>query len=438
MVAFLYKLLAYLYEPLCYRRSQKYLIHKESWVSIQKQELAEILNYANRHCEYYHQFLDGKSITASNAITILKTLPLLDKNIIRTHKVHSDEITPEWKNWANTGGSTGEPLKFPRKGAHKSKRWEHINQMMLYIKMGYKPFDKIVSFDGLRVDNSLVSNKIFCKKNNKNFPYGIIRYSVLYLDRDTIQYYINSLNNVCPKFIRSYPSGLLLFCKFLKESGLSLNIKLKGCYLTSENFSQQDKNYISNVLNCPVWGQYGHTECSVFATQEPQTMQYLCSPLYGYTEVINDEGKQVQIGDIGSLVVTGFNMYGLPFIRYKTGDLAVYGGETKYGEVILTKLFGRDSDFIYDKYGEKVYLVGLIFGAHMHAFDCIDTWQIIQNNRGDVMLKIVKGAEFTQDSENELMNFFKLNEIGLSIEYVSSIEKTNRGKQKFLIQNIKK
>lgn len=61
-------------------------------------------------------------------------------------------------------------------------------------------------------------------------------------------------------------------------------------------------------------------------------------------------------------MVTGFVEYGLPFIRYKTGDLAIYGGETELGETILTKLLGREVDCIYNKGGKKIYLVGFIFG----------------------------------------------------------------------------
>jgi len=433
----LYRYIGYLYEPLCYYRTKKYLANASNWREIQQQELVGILSYAKTHSPYFHQLLSNKDITRDSAESVLQSLPILDKSIIRTEKVQSDEITPDWRVWANTGGSTGEPLRFPRMAAASQKRWEHINQMMLYIKMGYKPLDKIASFDGLRVDDNLTEKNIFHSLRDKNFPYGIIRYSVLYLTSDTLIHYVNSLNIEKPKFIRSYPSGLLLFCKLLKESGLRLNFKLKGCYLTSENFSQQDKDFISHVLGCPVWGQYGHTESSVFATQEPTSEIYKCSPLYGYTEVVKDDGSHAAIGEIGSLVVTGFNNYGLPFIRYNTGDLAVYGGVSESGEVLLSKLLGRDSDFIYGEDGSKVYLVGLIFGAHMHAFDCIDAWQIQQDTKGCVTLRIIKGSEYTQESERELMDFFANNNIGLYIEYVSEIEKTKRGKQKFLIQNIK-
>ena len=55
-------------------------------------------------------------------------------------------------------------------------------------------------------------------------------------------------------------------------------------------------------------------------------------------------GKQVKENEIGEIVVTGFSHLGTPFIRYKTGDLAVYGGTTEFGEVVLKQLMGRSVD----------------------------------------------------------------------------------------------
>ena len=431
------KILGLLYEPLCYIRALKYLRKRHSWRNIQYEELFDILNYSRTHSFYFKKILESKIIDKDNPVSVLQTLPLLDKTIIRTEKVQSDEITEGWEKWSNTGGSTGEPLRFPKKGTGKRNRWEHLNQMMLFIKMGYRPWDKIISLDGLQLDDELINQKIYWKDNDKNFPYGAKRYSVLYLSEESIKEYVHSLNKEAPQFIRAYPSGLMLFCKLMKENHLALDFHLKACYLTSENFSQVEKDYISHVLNCPIWGQYGHTESSVFAIQDPNSSSYICSPLYGYTEVVNENGSHVDKGQIGSIVVTGFNNYGLPFIRYKTGDLAVYGGETEYGETILEELLGRDSDYLIDNCGVKKYLVGLIFGAHMHAFDCINEWQIIQNEKGLINIKIAKSVEYTKDSECELLYFFNNNNINVEFEYVSSIEKTKRGKQKFLIQNIK-
>lgn len=91
-----------------------------------------------------------------------------------------------------------------------------------------------------------------------------------------------------------------------------MDLNLKGIYLTSENFTQEEKNFISSYFKCPVYGQYGHTESSVFATQNPDNECYYCSPIYGYTEVVDSKGNQVNVGELGEIVVTGFTEYGLP------------------------------------------------------------------------------------------------------------------------------
>lgn len=100
----------------------------------------------------------------------------------------------------------------------------------------------------------------------------------------------------------------------------------------------------------------------LFCYTNPADEVYYCSPIYGYTEVVDQKGQHVNIGEQGEVVVTGFVEYGLPFIRYKTGDLAIYGGETELGETILTKLLGREVDCIYNKGGKRFILLALSLG----------------------------------------------------------------------------
>lgn len=411
-------------------------IAKRKWYRIQEARLVSLLRYAQKHSQYYRELIGPIEISHGNALEVLRSMPSLTKEIIQkdTYSIYSDEITKNWDSWRNTGGSTGEPLKFPSLAS--PFYMEDICQMMLYQHMGYHLGDTIVSIDGSRVEESSQKAHIYWK-DGKSFPYGKKHYSVLYLNEETFPYYYKSFCEVKPCFLRGYPSGVLTFCKLLEKSKQNmLPHTLKGVYLTSEYFSQEDKDYISEVLDCPVYGQYGHTECSVFAIQEPDSQQYLCNSLYGYTEVLNDKDEQVGIGETGEIVVTGFSFYGLPFIRYRTGDLAVYGGETKYGEVILSSLMGRTVDFIYNVKGEKVYTVGFIFGGHLKAFNYIKSWQIEQNEIGIIIIRIVKASDYNDLVENEIVSFFENGGFRVNIIYVDNVPKTNRGKMSFLIQNI--
>lgn len=76
---------------------------------------------------------------------------------------------------------------------------------------------------------------------------------------------------------------------------------------------------IERVFRCPVYLQYGHSEVSVFAYTAAGSREYRCSPLYGLTEVLQEDGTPVREGETGEVVVTGFWNTAMPFIRYRTG-----------------------------------------------------------------------------------------------------------------------
>ena len=123
---------------------------RQPWKQWQLAKLTTMLSYAQRHCAYYKKHIIGE-VRIDNSMEIIKSLPLLDKNIVRQQEkyIYSDEITDNWNIWLNTGGSTGEPLHFP--ALYRGLHVEGVCQMMLYMKMGYQWKDVIVSFNGCRI-----------------------------------------------------------------------------------------------------------------------------------------------------------------------------------------------------------------------------------------------------------------------------------------------
>jgi phenylacetate-CoA ligase len=235
--------------------------------------------------------------------------------------------------------------------------------------------------------------------------------------------------------MRGYPSGIETLAKYITLNSIKLKFELKGIYLTSEFFDSSVSEFIRTSFNCPVFGQYGHSEVSVFAFTYANSLEYICSPLYGYTEVIDEDGNQVKEGEKGEVVVTGFSNKVMPFIRYKTGDIATYGGN-RNGVVKLLSLEGRSVDFIVNKDNKKVYVIGLIFGGHLKSFANISSWQIEQNRVGNITVKIVKGDGFFEEHEKEITRLFESVGVSSVLEFVSSIPLSTRGKRKFLIQNL--
>lgn len=299
---------------------------------------------------------------------------------------------------------------------------------------GVKSSDIIVSIAGVRIPEERQKRKLFYADEG-NFPWGKYNFSALYMTEENMPYYIEQLNKTKASFIRGYSAGVLTLAQYIKSHKCPLDIHLKGIYLTSEAFSEQSRKYISEVFGCPVIGQYGHTEMSVYAYQHKDDSVYECLPLYGYTEVLDDKGRHVKEGETGEIVVTGFNQIGMPFIRYKTGDLATYKG-TKNGVVYIDAIQGRTVDYLFDRGGKKVFLTGAIFGGHIKAFNHIAQWQLVQKEKGIVDVAIIKGDGFDDSIVQEVYDFFEGFNITAKLNYVKYIEKQKNGKQKFLIQKI--
>ncbi len=408
---------------------------KGRWKKIQKRQLVKILRYGIEHSAYFKNIVGKIDIDDNNVESVLRHFPTITKQTILDNNwnIFSDEVPRDFSSWRETGGSSGIPLKFP--SLTSSYYIEDVCQMMLYHKMGYRLGDEIAYFGGDRVSEEQLNNHEYWLKNCY-LLYGSYCYCARYLDDETFHYFIESLNKVKPKIIRGFTSSIKDFCRYIKKYRSKLQFHLKGVYLTSESSTLEDRNYIESILHCPVWGQYGHTECSVFAVSNPHNLTYYANPLYGYTEILDENDKQVHVGSVGEITVTGFNILGMPFIRYRTGDLAVYGGETKYGETILKELLGRSRDFLFDDNGNKIYALSLLFDVdNLKLLDYVKEWQIEQTEDGAIIVRIVKDCSYTETVEKGIVDAFRDKNITIHVEYVNGIPKTKRGKHKFIIQN---
>jgi len=268
-------------------------------------------------------------------------------------------------------------------------------------------------------------------------PYGRLSYSSLYLNRDTIKYYVDHFLKFRPSILRGYPSFINEIAEYIIEKDINIPFIIKGIQLTAEcAFDFQIKN-IEKAFKTRVFLQYGHSEQCVYTYTKDNTYEYYCSPFYGLVEVLDPHGKQVRKGEIGEIVATSFYKTAMPFIRYKTGDLAWFEGNEN-GIVKIKKIEGRTQDFVYRKNGEKISITAIVFGQHYRAFRNIKKWQIVQNKMGEITINIIKGENFSKDDELEIINKFRnIAGIEVRLNFVDRIELTKRGKFRFVIVDLK-
>lgn len=413
---------------------------EKKYNTILTKNLTRTLKNAYNKVPYWHSFPQLKRTNEKKCFEILKTLPVLSKDVIRNQgeNMWQKGKTPENSGTGSTGGTTGSPLLFLRSHAVENTHQPALYEYMTGIK--YKgnldKFGIIVSFDGARPSEEDVKKNIFWREDYNSGIYGTVDFCSFYLNDENAKYYIEKLNTLKPFVIRGYSNAILSMAQFVKKYG-GLTFAPKGIYVTSEYCSKESMQYISKVFGCNVYGQYGQSEACLFAWTKPNDDTYYCSPYYGYVEVLDENSKPVEIGEVGEVVVTAFyRTYEQPFIRYRTGDLVKYGG-TKNGIVCLSELIGRNNDFVVDKDNNRIMLSGYL---DIHYFKCKDkilSYQIEQNEPGKVIFRIVKTEEWTVSDESEIRNLLSIRDIAVDFEYPNAIPLTAKGKRKNIIQNVK-
>lgn len=399
-------------------------------------KLSQILLYAGEHCRYYRDVFQATGFEA-RTLDGFERLPLLDKAVISAHRdeLASDDIASMGTYVMNTGGSTGEPLEFL--ASRFAALIDGVHQEFVYrVTMQYQAGDTIVAFDGSSVPANLRDANVFwITTSDDDVPYGRLSYSSLYLRAETLPYYMRHLFSTAPCILRGYPSAINDIAEYILEENISVPFRVKGIQLTAEQAHDWQIENIRKAFNTKVHLQYGHSEVCVYGYTFDDTYEYHCSPFYGYTEVLDADGKHVNVGDVGEVVATGFYSFAMPFVRYRTGDLAVFGGDEN-GIVKLRKMTGRTQDFVLTKDGAEVAITALVFGQHYHAFRNIRKWQLQQEAPGKVTVRIVKGEAFSTEDEMEIRaKFMDICGVDTDFEYVDLIPLTPRGKHRFLIRS---
>lgn len=403
---------------------------------LQEEKLLNQLSYAYNNCPYYKRLFDQEKINIQT-VNCLSKIPLLTKDIIR--KYNNEMLSKSVKNidliMRNTGGSTGEPLEFY--SDILAGAIDNAHHRYLYNLMGYKKGDVIASSGGIIISKRRRDKNIYWIKYPSNTVWGNVGYSALYLTSSNIEYYIKDILVRKPVILRGYPSFWNKIAEYILFNDIKLDFKVKGVNLTAEICSSEQMRNIEKAFSAMVYFEYGHSEISVYCYTHDSSYIYKSSPIYGYVEVIKDNGEPVEINEEGEIIVTSFCNMGMPFIRYKTDDRGIVSDKIG-GIIYFSKILGRTQDYVISKDNQKVFLTALIFGQHFKAFKKISKWQLIQNEIGKLTIKIVKLGDFSQEDENEIQTKIQnITNIELNLDYVDELPLTQSGKHMFLIQNIK-
>ncbi|WP_026810768.1 phenylacetate--CoA ligase family protein [Arenibacter latericius] len=403
--------------------------------SLNEKEFKKILRHAYTTTPYYKTLFDKYNIDTTNWSNY-REIPVLNKSIIKDHgkDLISSNYDIKFLGKRFTGGSTGQPMEFytEKRGGLR----DNAHHWYLYHLIGYKPGEIILGFYGRQVSEKYTDKNIYWNKTIGDNVFGDYVFSLFYLNDQTAPYYVEKIIALRPTILRGYPSFLNSLATYILSNNIRLVLNIKGVVLTAELCSDIQRENIEQAFGCKVYLEYGHKEISVFCHSTATSYKYFSAPLYCYLEVLNDDGTETPIGQVGRIVTTGFCNYGMPFIRYDTADLGRVSSRNG-GVVTLSEIMGRSQDYLIDKNNEKINLIATIYRYKIDAFKRIKRWQIKQNVPGKIEILIIPDTQFSKDDELEILNTVELfKKFIVEFHYVDDIPKSKIGKHLAVLQNI--
>ena len=415
---------------------------KDKLKQYQIQQLSKLLRHAYENVPYYRGVFDERGLKPEMVrdISDLRKLPFLTKEIIRKNPLDfmAGNYSKSKLRYTTTGGSTGTPLGFYQDGRMSDAK-ELAFTVTLLNRAGFRIGDKSVILRGNVVESA---------KDGKFWEYDPINRNLIlssyHMNEENLVLYVDKIREFKPDFIQGYPSAITILARFMKENGVEHFPGVRAILCSSEKLYPGQRLLLEEVLRCRAWSFYGHTEQAVLSGECEKSSYYHLQPEYGITELIDKEEEPVpKDGGRGEVIATGFINYAFPFIRYRTGDIAVRSNvECGCGRnyPLLKKIEGRVQEFIIARDGSSIPLGPVIFGIHEPEWTMIKQIQFLQEEPGDITIRIIKSLTSTKkEIERFVQRLFKARLEGrcnIKVEFVDHIPLTKRGKHRLLIQKL--
>jgi phenylacetate-CoA ligase len=238
-----------------------------------------------------------------------------------------------------------------------------------------------------------------------------------------------------PTVVAGYARALALVAQLLGERGLAVPAP-RGVISAAESLSDEDRSLIEGAFGCRVYDRYGSREFGVVAQQCAETGGLHLSAERLIVEVLDPQGRPCPPGVLGEITVTDLGNLVMPFIRYRTGDLAVLAsGPCPCGRTLptLARVLGRTSDVLVGRNDRLVACPGPTFFTA--GTGGVQQLQILQAADGAITLVVVRSGEWREESAEALRARMRslLGDIAVSVRFAEEIPSAPSGKYRFCI-----
>lgn len=409
---------------------------RERIEELQIRRLRRLISHAEQFVPYYRDLFKKTELTAADihSLSDLQRIPLLTKQDIRSNLEGFKSEKAERLTRFNTGGSSGEPLIFyigNQRISHdvaakwRATRWWDVDIGDREIVVWGSPIELTAQDKVRQIRDRVMRTQLI----------PAFEMSDAKLDE-----FVAMIRTFRPTMLFGYPSSISLIARHAEKHGRIMNdLGIKVAFVTSERLYDHQRDEISRVFGCPVANGYGGRDAGFIAHQCPQGNMHITAEDI-IVEIVDKTGSVVPYGIPGEVVVTHLATSEFPFIRYRTGDVAVLSNACcgcGRGLPTLQEIQGRSTDFVIAENGTVMHGLAVIYP--IRDIKGIAAFKVIQHSTLHTVVQIVPDENCPADVETVITDGI-CNRLGknvkVDVERVDEILPEKSGKFRYIISHV--
>jgi len=404
--------------------------------SLQLERLRILLSHAAAHVPYYRELVPRLGIVPAQLASLqdLEKLPFLTKDIIRanTDRLKSDHARGLKR--FNTGGSTGEPLIFfigDERVSHdvaakwRATRWWGVDIGDPEVVIWGSPIE-LGAQDRIRALRDKLLRTILLP--------------AFEMSSKKLDEFIETIRAMRPRMLFGYPSALAHIARYAQAKDLRMDdLGIQVAFVTAERLYDEQKTEIVKTFGCRVANGYGGRDTGFIAHECPEGGMHVTAEDI-LIEIVDRDGRSLPAGESGEIVVTHLATADFPFVRYRTGDIAVLDDRKcpcGRGLPLLKDIQGRTTDFVVAADGTVMHGLALIYV--LRDTPGVEAFKIVQESLDQTRVLLVPGPGYTQAAGGAIERGLRgrLGEgVRIVVEEVPRIAPERSGKFRYVVSHV--
>lgn len=303
-------------------------LKREKLLEIELRNFQKYMKYAKSHSPLYRNKLDGIEPEDIQTREDLRRLPLTDKEDLRLAQegdgksLYGDLLgvdMAEVSDYRQTSGTTGKPVYVPE--SYESWQWRVEVRCHILWMAGFRETDRVFVPFGYNVyvafwEGHYAAEKLGCEV----VPGGAL---------DT-RGRINKMMEVGATAMLNTPTYGLHLAETAKKMGIDpKEIGIRRMQCAGEPLPQATRRLLEKTWGAQVYDHIGGTEpCAWAAMCGRRQGLHILEPFF-MVEILDmeDQSREVEVGELGMAVVTPLGRHSFPLIRFNTQDVVKKGRE---------------------------------------------------------------------------------------------------------------